>query len=118
MHDGVFFCMANEWVLLGAVSQSIVVIADATRKAVESCRAYLAVLPDNHAAYFRGRVFTPSGNVECEVDKSLIPLIAHRLTNPHTSARAISPSTKERGGCRWINRTRQEGYLAGKATQG
>ena len=69
--------MANERVLHLPVVQTLIVVFDSTRKAIESGGADFSIGPDDDAADFGGRVFAPLGDVGGEVEKALVPFLAH-----------------------------------------
>src|SRR5262245_33695052 len=74
VHDRVLLRVADERILAFAVLQPVERIFDASRKAVETRAADLAVRADHYAADLRGRVLAPLRDVPGQQQKTRVPV--------------------------------------------
>jgi len=118
MHDGVFFSVADQWILFFSVGQAFVIIADPTWEAIEASRTDFSIFTDDNTTNLCGWIFAPSGEVLSKVNKTLIPLVAHWLTNPHTAVLAIIASPATTGVHRWCAQSIQADSLACTGNRG
>ena len=118
MHDGVFFSVTDQWILFFSVGQTFVIVAYTTREAIEACRTDFPIFTDDNTTNLCRWIFAPPGEVLGQVKKTLIPLVAHWLTNPLTAVLAIIASPATTGVHRWCVQSIQANSLASKGNLG
>gem|GEM_PF-6195513 len=93
MHYRVLLRVADQRVLLLPVLEPLRVIGDPPGEPVEPSRPYLAVFTNYDAADLSRWILAPLGDVLCEVDEALVPLVTHivpaRMQGNHTSVRPL-----------------------------